>query len=66
LVDIEIMLKSVSLCLEAGMMLHVHESCSQHGRRDHRLKENGANWADNHWISVMKYLVLPSFVFIDK
>jgi hypothetical protein len=34
--------------------------------RDHRLTENGTNWEGRHWISVAKYIVWQSFVFIDK
>jgi hypothetical protein len=57
------MLKLVALRLvtQADMTFHIRECYSQHGRRDYSNCTNGANR-----VSVAKYSVLKSFVFIGR
>jgi hypothetical protein len=57
IIGLQMMLKLVSLRLEtqADMTLHVRQSCSNHGRGDHRLKENGTNRAGRHQISIVNF-----------
>jgi hypothetical protein len=46
--------------------LRVCESCSQHDRRDCSSCGTGANWAGGRLLSVAKYTVILSLVFISK
>jgi hypothetical protein len=63
IIGLQKLMKLVPLCLkaQADMLLHVHECCSQHGRRDCRNCRNGADC-----VSIAKYRVLPNFILISK
>jgi hypothetical protein len=71
IIGVQEIFKSVSLSLEtkADTVFHLCECLCQHGRRDcSNFIGNGneANHTGRHQINVLKYTVLPSFVFISK